>query len=131
LLELLDPQRFARGVEPNEQALARTLVRRLKSTLRKDPQLGLRADGTARFPERVIQAIPVTYPPAERDAHRLLTEYTRARRKRAADGRRTEHSAVDFVTLLLKKRLFSSPETFAKTLAVHRLFVFERGGVSG
>jgi superfamily II DNA or RNA helicase len=120
LLELLDPQKFARGVEPNEKALARSVVRRLKSTLREDPVLGLRPDGTPRFPRRVLDAIPVAYPDDEREAHRLLAEYTAARRRRAGIGSRREQTAADFVTVMLKKRLFSSPEAFARTLAVHQ-----------
>jgi superfamily II DNA or RNA helicase len=119
LLELLDPQKFARGVEPNETSLARSVVRRLKSSLRDDPVLGVRPDGTPRFPRRVLEAIPVSYPEDERAAHRLLVEYTEARRRRAASSSRREQSAADFVTILLKKRLFSSPEAFARTLAVH------------
>jgi superfamily II DNA or RNA helicase len=120
LLELLDPQKFARGVEPNEKALARSVVRRLKSTLREDPVLGVRPDGTPRFPKRVLEAIPVTYPDDEREAHRLLAEYTMARRRRAGTGSHREQTAADFVTVMLKKRLFSSPEAFARTLAVHQ-----------
>ncbi len=119
LLELLDPQRFARGVEPSEQALSRSVVRRLKSTLRDDPELGLRPDGTPRFAKREVLPLEVSYPPSERDAHALLARYTKARRARAG-SKGSERSAVDFVTLLLKKRLLSSPEAFARTLAVHR-----------
>ncbi len=120
LLELLDPQRFARGVEPNEGLLARSIVRRLKSTMREDPELGLRPDGTPRFAKRTVISIPVAYPPSEREAHALLAEYTKARRATAAKATAAQRSAADFVTLLLKKRLLSSPEAFARTLEVHR-----------
>jgi hypothetical protein len=34
LLEILDPQRFARGVEPDRAAVDQVMVRRLKDTLR-------------------------------------------------------------------------------------------------
>ncbi len=132
LLELLDPQRFARGVEPNEKSLARSVVRRLKSTLREDPVLGVRPDGSPRFPRRVLDAIPVDYPDDERDAHNLLAEYTEARRRRAARaGSRREQTAADFVTVMLKKRLFSSPEAFARTLAVHEESLARRSAANG
>lgn len=120
LLELLDPQRFARGVEPNEQAHSRAVVRRLKSTLRKDPELGFRPDGTPRFPKRVIEPIEVNYPKDEQEAHAMLTEYTSLRRAEAAKQGKGAETAAEFVTLLLKKRLLSSPEAFARTLSVHK-----------
>lgn len=120
LLELLDPQKFARGVEPNPAALNSSIVRRLKSTLRDDPELGVRPDGSPRFPRRVLDAIPVVYPDEERKAHQLLVEYASARTQRLSKGAAREQSAADFVAITLKKRLFSSPEAFASTLAVHR-----------
>lgn len=120
LLELLDPQRFARGVEPSESLLARSVVRRLKSTMREDPVLGIRPDGTPRFAKRSVISLPVEYPPSEREAHELLAQYTKARQASSAKSTAAQRSATEFVTLLLKKRLLSSPEAFARTLAVHR-----------
>lgn len=111
LLELLDSQRFARNVEPDERQLQRIMVRRLKS------ELPPKADGTERFPKRIIEAIEVDYPAEEREAHRLLEEYGGSRRK-AADAD-TGRTALDFTLKLLKKRLFSSPVAFGNTLAVH------------
>jgi superfamily II DNA or RNA helicase len=115
LLELLDPQRFARGVLPRPDSLARILVRRLKSELREE--LGPNPDGTPRFAKRVIVPIEVAYPDDEREAHAKLARYTELRSKHA--GSKTGRMATDFVTLLLKKRLFSSPAAFAHTLDVH------------
>ena len=120
LLELLDPQRFARGVEPTQQAQAQSVVRRLKSTLREDPELGLKPDGTPRFAKRVIEPLEVDYPAAEVQAQQLLVRYTQARRRQAAKQGRGAETTAEFVTLLLKKRMLSSPEAFARTLAVHR-----------
>jgi hypothetical protein len=117
MLALLDPQRFARGIRPTEQALRRILVRRLKSELRDDPEIGLRPDGTPRFPRRIVHALPVAYPDSERQVHRDLAAYATSLRKSAPS--RAAGAASDFVTLLLKKRLFSSPAAFASTLAVH------------
>jgi superfamily II DNA or RNA helicase len=116
LLELLDPQRFARGVLPRPDSLARVLVRRLKSELRE--QLGPNPDGTPRFPKRIIVPLEVHYPDDEREAHHKLARYAELRSKRA--GSTTARTASEFVTLLLKKRLFSSPAAFAHTLDVHR-----------
>ena len=65
----------------------------------------------------------------ERDAHTLLKEYTAARRKRLAqESFRGAGQAADLVTLLLKKRLFSSPAAFARTMALHRNSVRSAGG---
>ena len=57
----------------------------------------------------------VDYPEDEREAHELLDRYAELRRQHA----RVENvrTAADFVTLLLKKRLLSSPAAFANTLA--------------
>ena len=52
LLELLDNQRFARGVEPDHEQLNAIMVRRLKSELPK------RWDGSSRFPDRLIAPLP-------------------------------------------------------------------------
>jgi len=116
LLELLDPQRFARNVRPTEEALRRSVVRRLKSQLRHE--LPPNADGSPRFPKRTIVPLEVDYPEDERQAHAWLQRYTEVRRRGA--GSVAGRTAADFVTLLLKKRLFSSPDAFARTLDTHR-----------
>lgn len=116
LLEMLDPQRFARGVDPNPEQLAQVLVRRLKRELREE--LPPNADGSPRFPERLIEPVEVDYPADERRAHELLDEYAELRRRHYKSG--AKRSAADFVTLLLKKRLLSSPVAFANTLGQHR-----------
>jgi superfamily II DNA or RNA helicase len=110
LLELLDDQRFARGVEPDRAAVKEAVVRRLKRDI-KD------ADGTPRFPARRATALPVEYPDSEREIHGLLTRFAQLRRAKLTTrrGRRT----TDLITLLLKKRLFSSPAAFAHTIGVY------------
>ena len=50
LLELLDPQRFARGVKPPDQALWEAMVRRLKSELPTRPRRHAPASRRARSP---------------------------------------------------------------------------------
>ncbi len=111
LLELLDDQRFARGVRPNPEQVARIMVRRLKR------ELPPKWDGSPRFPTRVTHALEVNYSDSEREAHRKLAEYADSRR-RSATGE-AQRTAADFVTTLLKKRLFSSPKAFAETVETH------------
>ena len=91
------------------------LVRRLKSELRDE--LGPNPDGTPRFAKRVVVPIEVHYPEDERDAHQAVPLRRAAQQARQASN--TARTAAEFVTLLLKKRLFSSPAAFAHTLDVH------------
>ncbi|HPD17379.1 MAG TPA: DISARM system SNF2-like helicase DrmD [Planctomycetota bacterium] len=115
LLELLDDQRFARGVMPDEKQLHRVMIRRMKTDLVDEK-------GEPIYPKRELRALEVDYTPEEREAHRLLREYTASRA-----GSHGDHFGVDFVHKLLKKRLFSSPRAFAATLAKHRQALAQRG----
>jgi superfamily II DNA or RNA helicase len=112
LLELLDNQRFARGVAVNPAVLQSVMVRRLKS------ELTFGWSGRARFPTRELQVIEVAYDEAERQAHRDLHAYTQLRRRQTGDP--VERTATEFVLKLLKKRLLSAPAAFATTLEKHR-----------
>ncbi|MGH2930781.1 MAG: DISARM system SNF2-like helicase DrmD, partial [Solirubrobacteraceae bacterium] len=109
LLEMLDPQRFFKGRAPDKATLEAVMIRRLKTDI-KNP------DGTERFPARTINAIDITYTDPEREAYELLQHYTAARRTRSGAA---QARAGDLVTLILKKRLFSSPAAFALTLESH------------
>jgi len=111
LLELLDDQRFARGVPPDPKHLGAVMVRRLKRELPPDDL------GRPRFPKRVLRAIEVPYTEQEHAAHQALNRYARLRQRGRVD--RTERFATEFVLKLLKKRLFSSPEAFRLTLEKH------------
>lgn len=122
LLELLDPQRFARGVRPRQELLDEVMVRRVKADI-------VNPDGTPRFADREAEALEVEYPADERAAHRLLTEYTEARRKRIRGA--AANQATDMIALLLKKRLFSSAPAFAVTLAVHEDTLAKRAAEDG
>jgi superfamily II DNA or RNA helicase len=106
LLHMLDPQRFMRGVEPDPAVLRQVMVRRLKDDIRNP-------DGSPRFHGRVTRAIDVAYTAAEKEGHVLLEQYAALRRE--VPGLVTGR-ANDLVTLLLKKRLFSAPAAFARTL---------------
>lgn len=112
LLELLDSQRFARGVTPDRSQLEVVMVRRLKR------ELPPKWDGTPRFPKRQLEAIAVDYTPEEKAVNRMLGEYTQLRRKNAQDN--VELYSTEFVLKLLKKRLFSSPAAFLTTLEKHQ-----------
>lgn len=111
LLELLDDQRFARGVMPDEKALQRVMVRRLKDDLVDE-------HGQRIYAKRELMPLPVDYTSEERVIHELLKAYTESR-SQAGAGTKAEYG-TDFIHKLLKKRLFSSPMAFATTLAKHR-----------
>jgi len=111
LLELLDDQRFARTVMPDEKQLHRVMIRRMKSDI-------VDANGKPVFPTRKLESLEIDYSEEERQAQALLGEYT-ADRSKSVKGTRFEYG-TEFVHILLKKRLFSSPKAFALTLAEHR-----------
>ena len=121
LLELLDDQRFARTVMPDEKQLHRIMVRRLKSDI-------VNANGEPVFPVRMLEGLEIDYSEEERQIHVLLGEYT-ADRSKSVKGTHFEYG-TDFVHMLLKKRLFSSPMAFALTLEKHRE-TLERGKSKG
>ena len=114
LLELLDNQRFARGMDTDTKEFFRQrdaiMVRRLKSEFKDD----FLAD---RFARRVLTALEVDYPPEEKKIHSALKRYAELRQKNARDH--AEAFATDFVLMTLKKRLFSSPAAFLRTLEQH------------
>ncbi len=110
LLELLDDQRFARGTTPDEKQLRRVMIRRLKDDITDE-------SGSPRFPKRQLNALEVDYTEEERAAHDLLTRYGKLRLAACESDR--EQFACTFVLKTLKKRLFSSPAAFAKTLETH------------
>ena len=112
LLELLDPHRFARGIRPRREATREVTVRRLKQDLLDD-------EGRPRFPRRRVVMLEVEHPDSEREVHADLVAYGVARAGRLSSDP-SARAAADFVVTLLKKRLFSSPAAFLRTLEVHR-----------
>ncbi|TKA00500.1 DISARM system SNF2-like helicase DrmD [Actinacidiphila oryziradicis] len=121
LLAMLDPQRFTRGVPPDPEVLRQVMVRRLKAQL-------IDADGQPVFRRRTTRAVDVRYTQGEREIHGLLEAY--AGRRRRVPGQ-VAVRANDLITLLLKKRLFSSPAAFAHTLTAHAATVNRQGGGAG
>jgi len=130
LLEILDPQRFTRGVKVERGQLDRIMVRRLKADLRelgiegypdrRIVQLDLtHAEGSwhcrARQPAGDFAAEPLslgTAEPVELLLSRLLAEYTELMRPR-----RNKRGQLVFINL--QKRLLSSVEAFYRTLKLH------------
>ncbi len=118
LLELLDSQRFARGVDPDRHQLQVVMIRRLKQ------ELPPRWDGKPRFPRRELAALEVDYSEEERQVNDALKRYTALRCNGAKDDK-VELAATEFVLKLLKKRLFSSPQAFLTTLEKHEKTIKE------
>ena len=124
LLEILDPQRFTRGIPVTPEARDAVMVRRLK----KD----LRTLGSGSFPDRRVVELAlehrdgqwwqrddrgetVALGPSPRavevELSHLLAEYTALVRPAKGPGR--------LVFVNLQKRLLSSVEAFARTLQLH------------
>ncbi len=115
LLEILDPQRFTRGVPVRPRDLAPVMVRRLKSDLRRlDP---------SSFPERIVAPVIIEGLPA--DAPELvlaesLARYGALREQRIGRLGRRSAAQARIVFSGLQQRLLSSVAAFERTLRVHR-----------
>ncbi|GAA0771557.1 ATP-dependent helicase [Roseibium denhamense] len=113
LLEMLDPQRFTRGVKVRPKDLEPVMVRRLKGDLRA---LG------ETFPERLVEPIKIENISTDAPELRLdqmLADYGELRGRRIAKlGRRAQVEAM-LVFSGLQQRLLSSVAAFEKTLNVH------------
>ena len=110
LLELLDNQRFSRGIQPDQRQLDRVMIRRMKSDI-------VDSFGKPKFPSRLVEKIEVAYTDEEKQAHRWLQEYITLLQQNAKDE--YERTAVEFMSKILKKRMFSSPAAFHDTLEKH------------
>lgn len=115
LLEILDAQRFCRGVPVESvRQLDAVMVRRLKDDLRK-------LEGG--FPERKIVEVRIEGLPEDSPElllPQLLDEYRLAREERLRGATKSVQAASALVICGLQKRLLSSIEAFASTLSVHR-----------
>jgi superfamily II DNA or RNA helicase len=114
LLEILDPQRFCRGVPVSAKHRDETIVRRIKEDIR-EIQGG--------FPKRrvvqlTIDGLPEDAP--ELKLSRLLNEYRNTREERLKNESKSKQAASGLLIIGLQQRLLSSIEAFAKTLKVHR-----------
>lgn len=106
LLEMIDPDRFARGADLDETSLHHTVVRRLKSSLPTN-------EGFKRRELRMLSFEPTKG--EERAYAELLATLVHIRRAQRSDDQTTD-AAADLGTLLLKKRFLSSPPAFARTI---------------
>lgn len=114
LLEILDPQRFCRGVPVSAKHRDETIVRRIKEDIR-EIQGG--------FPMRRVVQISIDGLPddaPELKLSRLLNEYRKTREERLKNESKSKQAASGLLIIGLQQRLLSSIEAFAKTLKVHR-----------
>lgn len=114
LLELLDDQRFTRGVKVLKSNLDAIMIRRLKEDLR---QL------VGGFAEReVVQVDIEDLPPdsPELELSRLLNKYRGVRQQRMVGLSKRKQAEGAILISGLQQRLLSSVEAFARTLKIHR-----------
>jgi SNF2 family DNA or RNA helicase len=114
LLEMLDPQRFTRGVPVVPRDLEPAMVRRLKADLRR---LG------EAFPERKVEPIRIAGLPgdaAELDLWRRLAAYGELRNRRIAKLPAQKAALAKLSFVGLQQRLLSSIPAFLRTLKAHR-----------
>lgn len=114
LLEILDPQRFCRGVPvKGKKLLEDVMVRRLKEDIR-EIQGG--------FPKRLVKQIDIDglSPDApELKLSALLDEYRQVRESELEDESKRVQAASGILIIGLQQRLLSSIDAFARTLRVH------------
>jgi superfamily II DNA or RNA helicase len=114
LLEILDPQRFCRGVKVSKKMLDDVMVRRIKEDLREI---------VGGFPKREVVQEEIDGLPSDAPELllvKLLDEYRLRREKRLSAETRKVQTASGLLICGLQQRLFSSIEAFARTLRVHR-----------
>jgi SNF2 family DNA or RNA helicase len=115
LLEILDPQRFCRGVPVRgKRLLEDVMVRRLKEDVRQV------AGG---FPKRTIKQIDIDRLPSDTPELRLsklLNEYRQVISERLKGETKRKQAATGLLVSGLQQRLLSSIEAFSRTLRVHR-----------
>ncbi|QDT84773.1 DISARM system SNF2-like helicase DrmD [Gimesia chilikensis] len=114
LLEILDPQRFCRGVPVTAKHRDEVIVRRIKEDIR-EIQGG--------FPKRNVVQISIDGLLAdapELRLSRLLQEYRQTREERLKNETKRKQAASGLLITGLQQRLLSSIEAFARTLKVHR-----------
>ena len=109
-MELLDDQRFARNVEPDERHLKQIMIRRLKTELTDQ-------NGKPIYPRRRLEPLLVSQTPEETELKELLEKYIKS--LEVSDTEHGSRFANRFICELLRKRLSSSPAAFAATLEKH------------
>ena len=113
LLEMLDPQRFTRGVDIRPKELEAIMVRRLKADLRR---LG------EAFPERKVEAVRISGLPddaPELDLWRRLAAYGELRKRRIATLPAQKAALAKLAFVGLQQRLLLLDPGFLRTLKAH------------
>ncbi len=114
LLELLDSQRFTRGVKVRPKALEPVMVRRLKEDIRE-----ISGGFPKRIPDQIdLDGLPEDTP--ELVLSQLLDEYRELRQARLATASKRKQAEGALLISGLQQRLLSSIEAFSRTLKVHR-----------
>lgn len=114
LLEILDPQRFIRGVPVSAKMRDEVLVRRLKEDIR---------EVYGGFPTRRVKQLDISGLPTDSPELKLfvlLDEYRLLREERLADQSKKIQASSALLLSGLQQRLLSSIEAFSRTLRVHR-----------
>ena len=120
LLEILDPQRFVRGVKPTKSSRDEVVVRRLKEDLRQI---------SGGFPKRHVVQEDLDGLPGDSPELRLatlLSEYSELRSARLEGEPKRAQSTSKLLLTNLQQRLFSSIRAFGRTLEVHRKTVLRQ-----
>ena len=120
LLEILDPQRFCRGVQVKPQHRDEVIVRRIKEDIRAIQ---------GGFPKRNVVQVTIDDLPSDTPELRLselLNEYRETREERLKEETKSKQSASGLLIIGLQQRLLSSVEAFARTLKVHRRTVIRQ-----
>jgi SNF2 family DNA or RNA helicase len=113
LLEILDPQRFTRGVPVLKRNLDAVMVRRIKQDIR-EVQGG--------FPKREVVQVDISGLPEDTPElvlAKMLDEYRQARTERLKGSSRRQQVEAGLLTCNLQQRLLSSVYAFSRTLKVH------------
>jgi superfamily II DNA or RNA helicase len=114
LLEILDPNRFTRGVKVVKTNLDDAMVRRLKEDVR---------EVAGGFPTRNVEQIDIDGLPKDAPElvlSHLLNEYRDVRQKRMEGVTKRKQAEAALLISGLQQRLLSSVEAFARTLKVHK-----------
>src|SRR5882672_7634539 len=114
LLEILDPQRFCRGIPVTARYRDEVIVRRLKDDIRQ-VQGGFAKREVVQVD---IEGLPQAAP--ELQLSKLLDEYRELREERLESESKRKQAAAGLLITGLQQRLLSSIEAFARTLRVHR-----------
>ncbi len=120
LLEILDPQRFCRGVPVKKKVLDDAMVRRLKDDIR---------EVVGDFPKRTVVQVDIDGLPNNAPELRLSTlldQYRTLREQRLQNETKRKQASAGLLITGLQQRLLSSVEAFAKTLRVHRRTVMRQ-----